>query len=243
MSLEQLDQFVHLWLGPLGWSGEAAARLFLAAILGGIIGLEREARGREAGFRTNLLVCVGSALVMLVSNAMSHMSWEPDGSYMISLDPGRIAYGVMTGIGFLGAGAIIKEGASVRGLTTAAGLWCIAAIGLTIGLGLYGLAAAATLLVLAALWVLNYLEDWMPRRRFRQITIRCTWAPECENGLTEMLKQAGLDITQRNFQLLEDERRVELQYTISYISVGRYDQLERELRGDHPYKLIASREL
>src|SRR5438046_2452662 len=135
-----------------GWPIDALLRLVLAMIAGGLVGLEREMRGRQAGFRTNLLVCLGSALVMLVSNSVALAIWHtPAERININIDPARIAYGVMTGIGFLGAGAIVKSGTSVRGLTTAAGLWCVAAIGLAAGFGMYLIVFMATALVLLAL--------------------------------------------------------------------------------------------
>ncbi len=134
---------------------EIAIRLVLALILGGLIGLERESHGRPAGFRTHILVCVGSALVMLVS-AYAFMGMETgrEGGY----DPGRIAAQVISGIGFLGAGTIMREGANIRGLTTAASLWSVAGIGLTIGAGFYFPALLATALVVLTLIFLNRVE-------------------------------------------------------------------------------------
>ena len=125
---------------------EAMLRLALAGVLGGMIGLERELREREAGLRTHLLVAVGAALFTIV------------GAYGfggIRIDPTRIAAQVVTGIGFLGAGAIIRQGFSIRGLTTAATLWVVAAVGLAAGAGYYSAAVISTGLVLLALWPLR----------------------------------------------------------------------------------------
>ncbi len=134
---------------------EITIRLVLALVLGGLIGLERESHGRPAGFRTHILVCVGSALVMLVSAyAFQELDTGRPGGY----DPGRIAAQVISGIGFLGAGTIMREGANIRGLTTAASLWTVAGIGLTIGAGFYFPAFMATLLVVATLILLNRVE-------------------------------------------------------------------------------------
>ena len=135
-------------------SWEAIVRLGVAALLGGAIGAEREFRAREAGFRTHLLVALGSALFTLVSA----YGWRdfrfstPEG---IVFDPTRIAAQIVTGVGFLGAGAIIRQGLSVRGLTTAATLWAAAAIGLAAGAGYYDAAVATTVLVLVGLWPLR----------------------------------------------------------------------------------------
>ncbi|MFC1621708.1 MgtC/SapB family protein [Candidatus Omnitrophota bacterium] len=126
-------------------------RLLLAAILGGLVGFEREAHNRKmAGFRTHILVCVGSALIMLTS--LHIFATYGNG---ISTDPGRIAVGVITGIGFLGAGTIIRSGASVIGLTTAASLWIVAGVGLAVGCGFYTASYMTTIIVLASLYLLR----------------------------------------------------------------------------------------
>src|SRR4051812_38729575 len=119
MWLQHLDQSLSTWAATLGLTGESFFRLILAAIAGGLVGLERELRGRQAGFRTNLLVCLGSCLTMLVPPPLATHAWAAQGPGInISIDPSRIAYGVMTGVGFLGAGAILRNEGAVRGLTT-----------------------------------------------------------------------------------------------------------------------------
>jgi putative Mg2+ transporter-C (MgtC) family protein len=137
-----------------GW--EAVARLAVACGLGGAVGFERELRDREAGIRTHLLVSLGSALFTLVS-AFAFHSFLTDGGNVVRADPTRIAAQIVTGIGFLGAGAIIREGLSVRGLTTAATLWVTAAIGMAVGAGYYGGAVITTAVVLISLWPLRIL--------------------------------------------------------------------------------------
>src|SRR5688572_425765 len=116
---EQMDDQIRLWALSLGWPLEAALRLICAVVAGGLVGLEREVRGRQAGFRTNVLVCLGSALVMIVSIHFAYVPWPQHAGVNINIDPARIAYGIMTGIGFLGAGTIVHSKGSVRGLTTA----------------------------------------------------------------------------------------------------------------------------
>jgi putative Mg2+ transporter-C (MgtC) family protein len=131
-------------------------RLFVAAILGGAVGLERELRERQAGLRTHLLVCVGSALFTLVS-AYGFTEWDVGNT--VRADPTRIAAQVVSGIGFLGAGAIIRQGLSVRGLTTAATLWLVAAIGMAAGAGYYSAAiitTAGAILTLGPLRIVAY---------------------------------------------------------------------------------------
>jgi putative Mg2+ transporter-C (MgtC) family protein len=130
-------------------------RLLLAAALGGIIGLEREMRQKEAGLRTNILIAMGSALFTLMSIEMSP---GPDA------DPTRIAAQIVTGIGFLGGGAILREGTNVRGLTTAATIWMNAAIGVAAGGGRYQLALIATVTTLVTLTALVPLDRWLDGR-------------------------------------------------------------------------------
>ena len=133
-------------------------RLSVAAALGGAIGMERELRERQAGLRTHLVVCVGSALFTLVS-AYGFHEFLASGSGLVRTDPTRIAAQIVSGIGFLGAGAIIRQGLSVRGLTTAATLWLVAAIGMASGAGYYSAALIATagaLLTLGPLRIISY---------------------------------------------------------------------------------------
>jgi putative Mg2+ transporter-C (MgtC) family protein len=151
-------------LPTLNWD-ESLLRLALAAALGGLIGVEREIREREAGLRTHLLVALGSALFTIVS-AYGFHAFLTSGQSVVRADPTRIAAQIVTGIGFLGAGAIIRQGLSVRGLTTAATLWVVAAIGLAAGAGYYSAAVITTALVLLSLWPLR-IAAFRVLRRFR----------------------------------------------------------------------------
>ncbi|KGN88851.1 hypothetical protein HQ45_09265 [Porphyromonas crevioricanis] len=134
---------------------EAGVRILLSLLLGGAIGLEREAKYHSAGFRTFTLICLGSTLAMLIS------IWTPLSTHLSSSNPGdpaRIAAQVLTGVGFLGAGAIMRTKASIQGLTTAAGIWVSAVIGLAIGAGLYVPSVVVTALVIAVLSMMDRLE-------------------------------------------------------------------------------------
>ena len=133
---------------------EVVLRLLLAVLLSGLVGLEREAKGQAAGLRTHILVCVGSALMMLTG---VYLSVHYRG--IVEVDPTRIAAQVVSGIGFLGAGTIIQFRDSVRGLTTAASVWTAAGIGLAVGCGFYAGAVATTALALVVLLVLRSLEQ------------------------------------------------------------------------------------
>jgi putative Mg2+ transporter-C (MgtC) family protein len=141
--------------------GAILVHLLSAAFAGGCIGLERSFHGRPAGFRTHTLVCLASSLLMLVT--LYQWKWLPGVPLeTVRTDPTRMAQGIMTGIGFLGAGVIFKEGLSVRGLTTAASIWTTAAIGILAGVGFYLAAALATLLVLGTLSAFRWIEQALP---------------------------------------------------------------------------------
>jgi len=147
-----------------------AGRLLASVLAGGLIGLERSFRGRPAGFRTHTLVCMASTLLMLIT--VYEWQWmeslSPDS---IRMDPTRMAQGIMTGIGFLGAGVIFKEGISVRGLTTAASIWVAASIGMAVGFGYDGLAVYVTVIVVLVLVALKPLEErYFRSRRHRRET-------------------------------------------------------------------------
>ncbi|MCL4441702.1 MAG: MgtC/SapB family protein [Eubacteriales bacterium] len=131
-------------------------RIILSCVLGGIIGLERESLNKSAGFRTHILVCVGSALIMIVSQEMYNTYHN-----QTSLDPARIAAQVVSGIGFLGAGTIMREGATVKGLTTAATLWVVAGVGLAVGAGFFFPALVTTGVIFLSLIYLGKVEKLM----------------------------------------------------------------------------------
>jgi putative Mg2+ transporter-C (MgtC) family protein len=151
-----------LEIPSLSWE-EELLRVAVAAALGGAVGLERELRDREAGFRTHMLVAVGSALFTLVS-AYGFRDFLVHGGSVVRADPTRIAAQIVTGIGFLGAGAIIRQGLSVRGLTTAATLWVAAAIGIAAGAGYYSGAVLGTVVTIVALWPLRIAAHWVFER-------------------------------------------------------------------------------
>ena len=144
------------FLANLEW--EHLLRLLVAGILGTVVGLEREYRAKAAGYRTHFLICLGSATFMLVSQYGFNAVIEKYGGQVnaMRLDPARIAAQVVSGIGFLGAGTIILQKQIVKGLTTAAGLWALAGVGLAIGAGMYFVGIAATVFILIGLEVLRF---------------------------------------------------------------------------------------
>jgi putative Mg2+ transporter-C (MgtC) family protein len=155
-------------------------KLVLAATLGGLIGLEREIHGRPAGFRTHLMVALGSCLFVLTSVHFYRLYGNFTGAGPLGVDPSRVAAQVVTGIGFLGAGAIIREKTSIRGLTTAACLWVAAALGMAVGAGMYATATAVTLLGLISLLLLKKVEERLKRDTYAMITV---WSEDLEGQM------------------------------------------------------------
>jgi len=151
-------------------------RLCLAAVLAGVIGVERELREQEAGLRTHMLVCVGATMFMIVG-VYGWSDFQLSNSIGVQVDPSRVASYVVSGIGFLGAGAIIRHGINVRGLTTAASLWVVAAIGIAVGVGMYEFALATTALVILALWPLRAVKNVIEAKRTDAKRLAVTLAP------------------------------------------------------------------
>jgi len=240
--IQQYDQSFTTWATNLGWPVEGILRILTAAVAGGLVGLERELRGRQAGFRTYMLVCLGSAVVMVVSTRFASFQFQPPVGTNINVDPARIAYGVMTGIGFLGAGVIVHGKGSVRGLTTAAGIWCIAGVGLAIGFGLYLFGMMAAVLMLIALWLLDYVEEALPKVRYRTITLRTDWRPNCISDCVLRFKRAGFKIIDVRFDRSDDLKHVDVHMQICFLNIHQYITFERELEGDTVYQLMATRE-
>jgi len=154
-------------------------RILLSGLLGALVGLEREIHGCAAGLRTHILVSIGSALFMISSIFMS-IGY----SHLGQVDPSRIAAGIVTGIGFLGAGAIIRYGWSIRGLTTAASIWTVAAIGMAVGAGLYTPAAVTTIVVVVVLF-LSRIEEFM-ESRMQSSTLAVAVNLDKKTGLDEV---------------------------------------------------------
>jgi putative Mg2+ transporter-C (MgtC) family protein len=197
-------------LPTLNWD-ELLLRLALAAVLGGLIGVERELREREAGLRTHLLVSLGSALFTIVG-AYGFHAFLDSGQSVVRADPTRIAAQIVTGIGFLGAGAIIRQGLSVRGLTTAATLWVVAAVGLAAGAGYYSAATITTAVVLVALWPLRIIAYRM-LRRYRPDDGRLLVELPAGQPLGEVIdeiEQVGARIDSIDVSQEGDRRRLEL---------------------------------
>ena len=223
-----------LEIPSITWS-EELWRVVVAAGLGGAVGLERELREREAGFRTHLLVSVGSCLFTLVS-AYGFHEFLVGGGNIVRADPTRIAAQIVTGVGFLGAGAIIRQGFSVRGLTTAATLWVVAAIGMASGAGYFSAAVITTALVLFSLWPLR-IFTFRVMTRFRPETDRLiVQLPTGESPapLIEKLESLGGNLQSLEVGHEADRRTVLMDVTLPPKSdapaiVSQLSQLEHVL--------------
>lgn len=185
-------------------------RLFLGALFGGLIGYERQGHGRPAGFRTHLLVCVASVLLMIVSEYYHYLG-TMNPAY-VRVDPGRIAAGAITGVGFLGAGAILKIGVTVQGLTTAASIWMVSAIGLAVGSGLHFASTVAFGITMFALLVLRLVERRISSLIFRTVTI-ATEEDIGEDVISSILGKHGAKV--QNIEYEKDLIKGETTYLIT----------------------------
>ncbi|TDF97968.1 MgtC/SapB family protein [Paenibacillus piri] len=180
---------------------ELTFRICLSMILGGVIGLERELNNHAAGLRTHILVCIGSATIMLLS---IHGFNQFVNELNVRVDPARLAAQVISGIGFLGAGAIMRTGSFVSGLTTAASIWVIASIGLSVGAGFYYPAVLATTLVWICLFVLNKWEKHMMlHRRTQEIRVKIVDRPGILGQIAAELSSFGIQI--KNVQMTQTD--------------------------------------
>lgn len=211
------------------------ARLCLAALFGGLIGLERERKNWVAGLRTHMLVCVGSCLIMMVSAfGFADILGNPH----VQLDPSRIAAQVVSGIGFIGAGAIlfVKQGTgTIRGLTTAAGLWTVAAIGLATGGGLWFAASATTGIALIILWALQPFEQAY-LRKYKQITLEVVVGTGYTVLLNELLHRKDLEVQSFNLEKNGDEHIIQLKFDQKYQAL--VEHMMADLKADPGVKEV-----
>lgn len=178
-------------------------RIVGSLLLGGLIGLERELHNHAAGLRTHILVCMGSTAIMLLS---IYGFEQFVNEYNVRMDPARLAAQVVSGVGFLGAGAIIRNGFNITGLTTAASIWVVAAIGLCVGAGFFYAAGLVTLLVFVSLFLLNKMEKRMHDKRGRnEVKIKIANHPGVASDITELFHAQGLNVLHMSFDTETDE--------------------------------------
>ncbi|MFT3914139.1 MAG: MgtC/SapB family protein [Anaeromyxobacteraceae bacterium] len=209
---------------------EFALHLLAALGAGAGIGLERSIHGRPAGFRTHALVCMAGCLLMLL--AVHEADWFPRAGDSVRVDPTRMAQGIMTGIGFLGAGVIFKEGLSVRGLTTAASIWITSAIGVVMGAGLFVEGALAALATLGVLSGFRWIEEAVPAQQYAHHRVRFDREDVlAEPALLELLRGQGFDVFGVSYRLTDEGKRFEYRMTIRTSDARNYARLAQALSG------------
>lgn len=190
---------------------EMWVKLFLAVICGAAIGIERELHDKPAGLRTNILICVGSALITMVS---LHVALTYAERQVNIADPGRIAAQIVSGVGFLGAGTIIQARGSVHGLTTAATIWVMAGVGLAIGAGSYAPAVATTVILLLTLVALGWLESHLtPRRHFVYFHVTADRRPGLIDEMNHLADRTGVSLD--DFRLRHEDEGLRFDFALS----------------------------
>jgi len=208
---------------------EISIRLLTAVSAGALIGLERSHHGRPAGLRTHTLVCTASSLLMLLTvYQLELLAKMPIDT--IRVDPTRMAQGIMTGIGFLGAGVIMKEQFTIRGLTTAASIWITAAIGILAGMGFYSATWLSTLITLVVLSFFGWVEKRLPSRKFAKLMIRFKSREVMSQAeLNKLISGFGMKGTIPSYLLEDDGRFLEYRLTISTTNPYNFQLLAESL--------------
>lgn len=219
----------------------AFTRLSCAVVVGGIIGLERAYHGRPAGFRTHTLVCLASALLMLL--LLFQWSVVPAIHLNnIQMDPARMAQGIMTGIGFLGAGVILREKQTIRGLTTAASIWITAAIGIMIGLGFFAASLIAAAFTLGTLSVFRWVEYLVPSYKYASLHMHfAAFNIMSDEELSELLKSFNISGAQKSYQLCENGNTFQYELNIRSFDLKNFQRLSDHLRETEVTKTFSIR--
>jgi putative Mg2+ transporter-C (MgtC) family protein len=209
---------------------EIAIHLGAAWLAGSLIGAERSFHGRPAGFRTHALVCLASALLMLITAYQQDWFVLPTAD-TVRMDPQRMAQGIMTGIGFLGAGVIFKEGLSVRGLTTAASIWITAAIGILYGVGFFYPAVLATLATIGTLALFRWIEERMPSQYYALHVVRfAKGKTQPETKLRQFITDHGFSVANMAYRLDEGGKVFEYRMSIRTIDKDNIGRLVEDYR-------------
>lgn len=203
--------------------------LFAALIAGGMIGIERSYNGRPAGFRTHTLVCMASSLLMLLT--VYQVQLLPDIPVeLLRIDPTRMGQGIMTGIGFLGAGVIVKERMTVRGLTTAGSIWMTASIGILIGVGFYFAAAVATLLTVGTLSLFRLIEDRLPALYYGRVKVRMpSQSALSEEEIANIICDHDFRPSDLSYHLTNDGKLYEFKMTVRTRNTDNFSKLAEAL--------------
>lgn len=198
----------------LDWPS-TCARLVCALVAGAAFGLDRSESGKAAGLRTTILVCLAACVAMLQVNALLEQTGKGPSSFAV-LDLMRLPLGILTGMGFIGAGAVFRKDGLVSGVTTAAMLWFVTVLGLCFGGGQYGLGAAGSVVGLVVLWALRFVEQRLERRKAAWLTIRYAVDSDCPRLLGEQLARLGCTLEPRGTHVEEGEGTCESRYLVHW---------------------------
>ncbi len=223
----------ELLMGQIDFYLSMVSRLVVACLLGGVIGFEREHVHRPAGLRTHILVCVGSALVMITSEFIYYHY-----SSHVNVDPARLGAQVISGIGFLGAGTIIKEGISVKGLTTAASLWAVSCVGISVGIGFYSGAVIATIIIFLILVVMKKTQSKVTSQKNIRLFVHTQVKKGEVNDLTKLIEEMGVKIKKTDFIGSESEGEMVLRYTVDLSNQRSMPELMEAILCHEPVKRV-----
>jgi putative Mg2+ transporter-C (MgtC) family protein len=209
---------------------DIAIRLALTVLAGAIIGFDRGARGHAAGLRTTMLVGLAASVAMIQTNILLSLTGKTPESFSM-LDPMRLPLGILTGVGFIGGGTIVKKGDLVTGVTTAATLWLMTVIGLCLGGGQLGLGMIATALAALTLWALKWIEILIPRQHRARIVLRCERSWNVLDEVPRLLGPMNCDARFREQALLPDNRKADYTFELKW---------KRPERATPPHDLLAA---
>ncbi|TBL75970.1 MgtC/SapB family protein [Paenibacillus thalictri] len=211
---------------------EYLLRVVIAGLCGALIGYERKSRMKEAGIRTHFVVSLGAALIMVISK---YGFQDQSGWHGVVLDPSRIAAQIVSGVGFLGAGMIFMQRHTIKGLTTAAGIWATAGVGMAIGAGMFLLGAGATVIILIAQKILHGRFSWLATPKTEHLVMRLTHEPGSIEQIQHIFKEKGIAVIGFHIEQKQDgDSDIQLELNTRLPSDFKVEQL-LSLIGEYPF--------
>ena len=210
---------------------DTACKLALATVLGGLLGLERERKRRAAGLRTHIVVCLASTLAIVLSNRMAE-EWLGAASG-VPFDRGRIVAGILQGMGFIGAGAIINVGNVHRGLTTAAMIWFVAVLGIAVGLGYYTIAICSTAFALTAVLLLEPFSEWLAASSELSLSVRLPGGPKRVQEVERFIESKGYRVNASQLTVRETDETIEMKFSIAARRKAPVEELIEQLNDEY----------